>query len=1170
MAAAAAAGCHRITHSPPNVDQEGLKPTALEMFFSGLRTVGMKYFPNRTTLILIGQSIQKISDLGYCLLLKELIAECSVVKIDGLQKCANLQKLSLYCNEISRIENLEALAKLNLLWLNNNLIKNIEGLHTQNFQEVNLTGNLLERELAKLQMLSKTSSNKSLRSKNLETENSVLDSEDTEKTCLEKAFLQKINALEERITFQNRKVNELETAGNIHFEEGLSNNPWFSSCYIIQSRFCTWDFRSDSIMGIKINCIFRVHNQILRLKFKQKFQIFLNPFHLCNSLSICECPRTEFLKQIAKAEGKTSSGPEKSFKHGKVIIAKVFLGHSAPACAMNPIYQVNYPDASSVFRPWKCLESDASASGNEMWASSEQRNCDCSHWHYKWFVFDHELILPEYIAEFEYVTLREREDLQRDDEVLNMEPTVKIRPQIACLNEKTPIFSVAKPNISQVLTVNGNSLSTLQDISRFKTLQKLIISFNKFTSLNNIYDLPSWKYFYVRHNHVITFEGIRVLSKLQFFNLSWNQLEKSREDINILHKHTPNILGLDITHNQWLKPASFQLSVIGQLKAPTSLDGLLIANEEVAEALQYIAGLKMTQVSLLEYSRTDEEKIPILSVFPCAKILSICKNKVHSQMHHNNWYSMIIVLNLDDQLFKISNLEKSEHLRWTSFNNNNLTQIEGIESCVKFEELTLDENYVSTLDGTSKLTKLIRHTVNNNHLIISFKVHVFNLTYPHYISIENIKISSSVSLKKIYSLTELYISNNFYITFLYILLIYCYAYVVNNQEIHHLKSLTTLIILDMSRNIVWKQDHYLFVLFHLASLKALDGITVEPTEGESVKGLFGGKLTSDMVADRLEHDFTEMQELNWSAANIRAVALVLADQFRNVCSMNLQNNNLLSFSGLIFLPNANVLCPNYNHIESILLGKLPDQVTNRHQLFQKVASHGYRQGLAKGSKDAEFGENLPVIMQSLKDFHLGYNGIINMAQLLSRLKKLKRLFLQGNYISQIEGLEVVLFLQEFLLDHSCIKMISQGFLARQNGLLTLYLEQNEIELNMVNLVKLQKLFLDFNRIQGFPVANSPEDFTFLALPANFTRCNPLRITNGNLNENINHLFCSDLIFGHKLKEPLLNKSNENNLDNVAPKVSAWLSPASNPVCSLQESSSDLNKDGSVRESSLYP
>ena len=34
-----------------------------------------------------------------------------------------------------------------------------------------------------------------------------------------------------------------------------------------------------------------------------------------------------------------------------------------------------------------------------------QRNCDCSIRQYKWFVFDHDLVLPEYVVEFEYITV---------------------------------------------------------------------------------------------------------------------------------------------------------------------------------------------------------------------------------------------------------------------------------------------------------------------------------------------------------------------------------------------------------------------------------------------------------------------------------------------------------------------------------------------------------------------------------------------------------------------------------------------------------------------------------------------------------------------------------------------------------------------------------------------
>jgi len=38
-------------------------------------------------------------------------------------------------------------------------------------------------------------------------------------------------------------------------------------------------------------------------------------------------------------------------------------------------------------------------------------------------------------------------DFQHNAEVLNMEPAVRVRPHIFCLNEKNPIFSVATANI---------------------------------------------------------------------------------------------------------------------------------------------------------------------------------------------------------------------------------------------------------------------------------------------------------------------------------------------------------------------------------------------------------------------------------------------------------------------------------------------------------------------------------------------------------------------------------------------------------------------------------------------------------------------------------------------------------------------------------------------------
>lgn len=69
-------------------------------------------------------------------------------------------------------------------------------------------------------------------------------------------------------------------------------------------------------------------------------------------------------------------------------------------------------------------------------------------------------------------------------------------------------------------------------------------------------------------------------------------------------------------------------------------------------------------------------------------------------------------------------------------------------------------------------------------------------------------------------------------------------------------------------------------------------------------------------------------------------------------------------------------------------------------------------------------------------------------------------------------------------------------------------------------------FFSFLR-KPFPVANSHGDSGFPGMPANFTRHNPLRTTNGNPNENIYHFFGSDLILGHEYQESLLNNSKAN-------------------------------------------
>ncbi|XP_064230966.1 leucine-rich repeat-containing protein 9 [Aotus nancymaae] len=1013
----------------------------------------------------------------------------------------------------------------------------------------------LEEELAELKGLGKGHSDGSNNSKVTDPETLKSSETVTGEPSLQQKILTKLNALNERVTFWNKKLDEieaiyhmevkqkkkshgllipfllieLETVGNFHFEEGTQSDDWFNFCYeLILSRFCAWDFRIYGITGVKVKRVIKVNNRILRLKFEEKFQKFLEneDMHdseshrrmleclfyvfdpevtvkeerllqilekgfkesetsklplkkeaviLSNSLSINECPRIEFLQEKHKDEKKHSLKHE-LFRHGILLITKVFLGQSVQAHEKKSISQSNYPLVDSVFIPRKYLLNSVMG----------QRNCDCSVRQYKWFVFDHDLVLPEYVVEFEYITMVKADslfsvfnnvilqeskkksegsvfskDLKFDDEVMKMEPRFKARPKLISLDDKT-ILSLAKTSVySHIVSLNlrGNSLSKLRDLSKLTGLRKLNISFNEFTCLDDVYHLYNLEYLDASHNHVITLEGFRGLMKLKHLDLSWNQLKKSGDEINTLCKHTTSLLTLNIQHNPWQKPATLRLSVIGRLKTLTHLNGVFISEEEATAAVKFIAGTRMTQLSLLRHSSTKEERPHILSIWPSAKILTQI-SKLGPHLHPGgNWYLKITALNLDGQhLFEITNLEKLENLKWASFSNNNLTKMEGLESCINLEELILDGNCISKIEGISKMTKLTRLSINNN-LLTGLEQHTFdNMLHLHSLSLENNRITSLSGLQKSFTLVELYISNN---------------YIAVNQEMYNLKGLCNLVILDMCGNIiVWNQENYrLFVIFHLPELKALDGISIEQPETESAKDLFGGRLTSDMIAEQQGHsNFTQMQELNWTSSSIRTVDLIPVDQFRNVCNVNLQNNNLTSFSGLIYLPNVKVLCLNYNHIESIIPRLKPQtHLTNRQLLYQKVPSSGYgQQGISKTNRDKMSSENLPPIMHSLEVLHLGYNGICNLIQLqLNRLTNLKFLFLQGNEISQVEGLDNLVVLQELVVDHNRIRAFNDSAFAKPSSLLALHLEENRLrELGKLqSLVKLEKLFLGYNKIQ---------------------------------------------------------------------------------------------------------
>lgn len=68
-------------------------------------------------------------------------------------------------------------------------------------------------------------------------------------------------------------MTELETGGNIRFEEGKPSEKWYTSCAdLVHSRFHTDQMNQYGIVGVNIKRVTRIHNRFLRNRFEESLE----------------------------------------------------------------------------------------------------------------------------------------------------------------------------------------------------------------------------------------------------------------------------------------------------------------------------------------------------------------------------------------------------------------------------------------------------------------------------------------------------------------------------------------------------------------------------------------------------------------------------------------------------------------------------------------------------------------------------------------------------------------------------------------------------------------------------------------------------------------------------------------------------------------------------------
>jgi len=138
--------CVSCGFNPETVDTESIDEIEVVLDDFAIMTPVI-YFTNLIRLTLVSQDIKKIDGLQKCTQLEYLcLNENDISKIECLDACTNLQKLHLSFNSISSVSNLKNLTRLEVFWVAHNQISSISTSHLPlSLRDLNLAANKISR-----------------------------------------------------------------------------------------------------------------------------------------------------------------------------------------------------------------------------------------------------------------------------------------------------------------------------------------------------------------------------------------------------------------------------------------------------------------------------------------------------------------------------------------------------------------------------------------------------------------------------------------------------------------------------------------------------------------------------------------------------------------------------------------------------------------------------------------------------------------------------------------------------------------------------------------------------------------------------------------------------------------------------------------------------------------
>nr|CDS15005.1 leucine rich repeat containing protein 9 [Echinococcus granulosus] len=815
-----------------------------------------------------------------------------------------------------------------------------------------------------------------------------------------------------------------------------------------QMRMCWHDRCLEGFSELRLNNLWHIRNDLLN-NYCQKNQTNGNfkeelLFYNCLfSSDIDFCHLGEFLRSGFPSDGivgsfsfttllsrllKLDSFPiEKAFNSSFVILVVRALTKEGSNCVRTGI----------ILSP-----------KNATFTNGKKSFCACAIAHFEYAFSETACLIPEFLAELELISTSSLSQMSafmnrdssrastitdsieslsshginRDSEVLKAKPDIPSPPDLSEKDVKNalrnPWFgSISGQTLEAITELNfhGTGFQSFRGLQELPILRTLILSNCGITSLKEL-SLPFLETLDISHNALHSLKSLGSCPSLLTLDANWNLLSNLEVEVRHLLWVAGNLATLRLEYNPWFR------------------------DERVSERAQsLLSSLSPTSKVCFENQSYDVEVFRRTHIFTTSRnymltlwpVLGMLLRKLSGQVPNLDFFMQSTRLSTHPFTFSKTTLGSLTAL---TLNNVNLMELGSLCFLDHLQELSVEGNSLTSLNDLQHFPKL-RTLLAANNLISSIANCSFNnMTNLQVLALDNNEIVNLTPLTDCLSLKQLFISSN---------------RITNYQSVLALSDLPDLRVVDLRFNPLKTQlsRYRLRTVYHLPHLAFLDGVEVNISEVNEAREALDGRLSTDYLLASLGLESPgRVTHYNCEDGGIRSVELAPSEAFFNLHTLNLQNNRLTSFEGLLQLENLEVLWLPGNKISTLCSG-----ISGR--------------------------DTKVTYLPKLAVLSLAQNDITSLVPLhLNRFPALRTLFLQDNAISTLSGLVEMDNLRHLVLDRNKFRKLLAAEFIGLSRLVELHLEGNRLREipSMEHLEELCHLYLGENKLEH--LVNTLESF----------------------------------------------------------------------------------------------